>query len=203
MARDQYRRALVLEYFTVGYNVLEGFFSLLAGYLAGSPALVGFGLDSVVESASGCVLIWRLTRHGRVSAEEEESVERLSVRLVGLSFFLLGGYVLFESAKKLYLHEQPDPSLFGIIIAASSLVIMPVLAYAKYLSAKKISSRSLAADSRQTLVCSLLSAALLAGLGANYLWGTWWADPAAALVIVVFIFREGYEALIEEKACGC
>lgn len=198
-----YRRALLLEYFTVGYNVLEGVLSILAGLLAGSIALIGFGLDSAVESASGCVLIWRLRVHGRVTEEEEERVERIAVKLVGVSFFLLGAYVTYESVRKLYLREAPEPTLFGIAIAAASLVIMPVLSYAKLRAAREMKSRSLEADSKQTFVCSLLSAALLVGLGLNYLFGLWWADPVSALVIVVFIVREGIEAMREEKLCGC
>lgn len=203
MDHDLNRKALYLEYFTVGYNIAEGVISILLGYLAGSIALVGFGLDSAVESTSGVVLIWRLKSHGRVSPEEEERIERTAVRLVGASLMLLGAYVLFESAKKLYLAEAPDPSPGGIILAIASLVTMPTLALYKHRIAKKIKSRSLAADSKQTLVCSLLSAALLVGLGANYLYGIWWADPVSAIVIVVFIFREGYEAIRTDKLCSC
>lgn len=203
MTNGLYRKALYLEYFTVGYNVLEGAFSVLVGYLAGSIALVGFGLDSAVESASGAVLIWRLTQHGRVSKEEEERVERTAVKLVGASFFLLGTYVLYESVKKLYFQEHPEPTLLGIAIAVSSMIIMPLLSYSKKKTARQIKSRSLEADSKQTLICSLLSVALLFGLGLNYLFGLWWADPVSALVIVFFIFREGVEAFGEEKLCSC
>lgn len=197
------KKALYLEYFTVGYNLLEGFFSIVVGYLAGSIALVGFGLDSAIESTSGCVLIWRLSRHGRVSPEEEERIEKRAVRLVGLSFFLLAAYVTFESARKLYLREEPEPTLLGIVIAVLSLIIMPLLALSKHKTAIELGSRSLKADSKQTLVCSLLSAAVLTGLLLNYFWGLWWADPFAALVIVVFIIREGVETLREEKLCSC
>ncbi len=197
------KRALQLEYFTVGYNIAEGIISILLGVLAGSIALVGFGLDSAVESASGAVLIWRLRSHGRVTEAEEERIERRAVKLVGASLFLLGGYVLFVSVKKLYFAEAPDPSVGGIILAVVSLIIMPALAIYKHRIAKTIKSRSLAADSKQTLICSLLSAALLVGLGLNYLYGLWWADPIAALVIVVFILREGVEAIREEKLCSC
>jgi cation diffusion facilitator family transporter len=203
MTDGLFKKALYLEYFTVGYNVIEGVLSILAGYLAGSIALIGFGLDSAVESSSGTVLIWRLTRHGKVSEEEEERVERAAVKLVGASFFLLGAYVLYESVKKLYLQEQPEPSLFGIIIAVASIIVMPLLAYSKRRIARKINSRSLEADSKQTLICSLLSVALLLGLGLNYLFGLWWADPLSALVIVFFIFREGVEAFRAEKLCTC
>ncbi|MBI2413824.1 MAG: cation transporter [Deltaproteobacteria bacterium] len=200
---ELHKKALYLEYFTVGYNILEGVFSILAGYLASSIALIGFGLDSGIESLSGAVLIWRLSLHGKITECEEERVEKKAVRFVGVSFFVLGAYVLFESARKLYLHEHPEPSLFGIIIAVLSIIIMPALSYSKMKIAREIGSRSLEADSRQTLICSLLSVALIIGLGLNYLFGIWWADPVAALVIVAFIVREGYEALFEEKACGC
>lgn len=200
---ELHKKALYLEYFTVGYNILEGVFSILAGYLASSIALIGFGLDSGIESLSGAVLIWRLSLHGRITACEEERVEKKAIRFVGVSFFVLGAYVLFESARKLYLHEHPEPSLFGIIIAVLSMIIMPALSLSKRKIAREIGSMSLEADSRQTLICSLLSVALIIGLGLNYLFGIWWADPVAALVIVVFIIREGYEALFEEKACGC
>jgi divalent metal cation (Fe/Co/Zn/Cd) transporter len=198
-----YKKALLLEYFTVGYNIIEGILSIIAGYFAGSVALVGFGLDSAVESASGAVLIWRLAHHGRVSPEEEERVERRAIRLVGVSFFVLGAYVFIASVKKLYLHEHPDPSLFGIVIAVLSVIIMPVLSYQKRKTARQIGSRSLEADSRQTFICSLLSVALLIGLGLNYFLGLWWADPLSALVIVFFIIREGVEAFREGRACSC
>ena len=198
-----YKKALYLEYLTVGYNILEGIASIIAGLMAGSIALVGFGLDSAVESASGGVLIWRLKKHGHISEEEEERVEKKAVRLVGVSFFILGAYILYEAIEKLYLREAPEPSLPGIVIALLSIVIMPLLARAKLAVARKIKSRSLETDSRQTIVCSLLSVALLAGLALNYLFGLWWADPVSALVIVAFIFREGVEAFTKEKACGC
>jgi len=203
MDKDQYQKALLLEYLTVGYNILEGVASIIAGLMAGSIALVGFGLDSAVESASGGILIWRLTMHGRISEEEEERVEKKAVRLVGVSFFLLGAYVLYEAAEKLYFGEAPEPTFVGIVIAVLSIIIMPVLARAKLNAARRIKSRSLEADSRQTVVCSLLSVALLIGLGLNYMFGLWWADPVSALVIVVSIFKDGVEAFTEGKACGC
>lgn len=199
---DLNKKALSLEYLTVGYNILEGVLSILAGWLSGSIALIGFGLDSGIESLSGGVLIWRLTQKG-LTQEEEEKAERKAIRLVGLSFFVLGVYVAIESARKLVLAEAPEPTLFGIVIAALSLVTMPILSYSKFRVARKLGSKSLEADSKQTLVCAMLSVALLIGLGLNYLFGLWWADPAAALVIVVFIMREGVEAWKEGRACGC
>lgn len=198
MTKTLRQKALLLEYTTVGYNILEGVFSIIAGVLAGSIALIGFGLDSGIESVSGGVLIWRLTRAG-LDKEEEERAERKATRLVAWSFFILGAYVLFESAKKLYFMEAPEPSLLGIVIAALSIITMPVLAYLKYTTALKMNSKALAADSKETIVCALLSVALLVGLGLNYIFGIWWADPIAALVIVVFIFWEGFETLEEGR----
>ena len=197
---DLNKKALSLSYFTVGYNILEGVVSILAGLLAGgSIALIGFGLDSFVESLSGGVMIWRFRKHGRISEEEEEKVERRATRLVAYTFFVLGAYVLYESVRKLYLREAAEPSLFGIIIAIVSVVVMPVLFYLKYQTGKSIGSRSLVADSRETLVCVFLSVSLLIGLGFNYLYGIWQADPIVGLIIVGFLVKEGYETLTEEE----
>lgn len=198
-----YKKALWLEYFTVGYNVAEGVVSVVVGYLTGSVALVGFGLDSGIESFSGSVLIWRLTRHGRVSKEDEARVEARAVKLVGISFLILGAYVLYKGVEKLWLAKQPDPTLFGICIAVASIIIMPLLARAKGQCAEEISSEALRADSRQTWLCSILSAALIIGLGLNYLYGLWWADPVSAIVISGFIFREAYSTLRSKKLCCC
>ena len=195
-------RALWLSYFTVGYNILEGIISIFAGLLAGSIALVGFGLDSFVESLSGSVMIWRLRKHGELSEDEEERVEKKAVRFIAYTFLILGAFVLYESVKKLYAREIPEPSLLGIIIAVLSLIIMPVLFLMKYRTGKLIESRSLVADSKQTLACVFLSVSLLIGLGLNYLYGVWQADPLVGLIIVTFLIREGYAALKEEKLCG-
>jgi len=188
-----YRKALFLEYLTVGYNVVEAVVSIVFGHIANSIALIGFGLDSVVESLSGMVLIWRLCQHGKVSEEKEEAVEKKATRFVAISFFVLGLYVLFQSVKKLAAKEIPDPSLPGIIIAIVSLGIMPILAWKKFDVGKKIQSQALVADSKETLACFFLSAALLLGLGSNYLFGFWQADPLVGLIIVAFLFREGIE----------
>ena len=203
MSSPLHKKALSLSYFTVGYNIIEGIVSILAGVLAGSIALIGFGLDSFVESLSGSVMIWRFRKHEQMSEEEEERIEAKAVRLIAYTFFILGAYVLYESIKKLYLQEMPDPSLFGIIIAIVSIIVMPVLFYMKYRTGKTINSRSLVADSKQTLVCCILSVALLIGLGLNYLYGFWQADPIVGLVTVIFLIREGYIALREEKLCAC
>ena len=192
------RKALLLSYITVGYNVLEGIVSIIAGALAGSIALIGFGLDSFIESLSGGVMIWRFRKHDKLSKEEEERMERKATRLVSYTFFILAIYVLYESIDKLVFQETPDPSLFGIIIALVSLVAMPILFYQKYRTGKALGSRSLIADSKETLACLFLSFTLLIGLGANYLFGFWQADPIVGLIVVVFLFREGYETFREE-----
>lgn len=193
------KKGLRLEYFTVVYNILEAIASLLFGYLAGSIALVGFGLDSIVESLSGFVLIWRLGKHKIISKEEEEKIEKKAIKFVAITFFILGLYILIESIKKLYLKEIPDTSLPGIIISIVSLIIMPILAYKKFKVGKEIGSRALVADSKETMVCVFLSFTLFLGLGANYLFGFWQADPIAGLIIVLFLFKEGYELLFEES----
>ncbi len=194
-----YKKGLFLEYFTVGYNIIEAFASIVFGSIANSIALIGFGLDSVVESLSGLVLIWRLRLHGKIPEAEEERIEKRATRIVALTFFVLGFYVLFQSLKKLIGKEISDPSLPGIIIAIVSMIIMPVLTWQKYRTGKQIRSRALIADSKETLACAFLSVALLLGLGSNYLFGFWQADPVAGLIIVIFLFREGLEGWKESR----
>lgn len=199
---ERYKKALALEYFTVGYNILEAAASIIAGGMANSIALVGFGLDSVVESLSGLVLIWRLKKHGTISAGEEEEIEEKASRFVGITFFVLGAYVLFESVRKILAGDMAEPSLLGIAIAVLSLVVMPGLAYRKYKLGKELGLRSLVADSKETLACSFLSLALLAGLVSTYFFDFHIADPVVGLVIVAFLFREGYELVFENEEEG-
>ena len=189
------QKALHLEYFTVGWNVLEGVIAITAGILASSIALVGFGLDSSIEVASAVVLIWRLRKHG--DEGEEERAERRAIFVVGVTFLALALYVTYESIKKLVVQEQPAESLVGILLAIVSLIVMPVLAWQKRKVAAELHSRALAADALETLACSYLSFTLLLGLGLNASWGWWWADPLAALAMVVFLLREGWEAIEE------
>lgn len=203
MSLPLHRRALLLSYFTVGYNVLECLVSLLAGYLAGSIALVGFGLDSFVESLSGGVMIWRFTHHSGLTPEAEELRERRAIKIVGWTFLALGAYVLCESLEKLIYQEIPSPSLLGLIVAVASLIVMPELYFYKYRTGKSLNSRSLMADSKQTLACAWLSLALLIGLGLNYFYGIWQADPLIGLVVVGFLLKEGWGTLKEKKLCTC
>ncbi|UCE97374.1 MAG: cation transporter [Dehalococcoidia bacterium] len=141
-----YKKGLLFEYFTVVYNIFEAIASIVFGSIASSVALIGFGLDSVVESLSGLVLIWRLRQHGKIPVEAEEKIENRARKLVAVTFFILGCYLLYESIEKLVAEEIPEPSLPGIIIALLSIVIMPILTRQKYNIGKKINSRALMAD---------------------------------------------------------
>lgn len=193
------RRGLGLEWLTVEWNVVEAVVSVAAGWVAGSVALVGFGLDSVIESTSGIALLWRLRRD---DPGQREGTEKVALRLVAGSFLLLAVYVAAESAHTLWAREAPDASVPGIVIAALSLIVMPMLARAKRRVATAIESRALHADSRQTDLCAYLSAILLVGLGLNAAFEWWWADPLAGLVMVPIIAREGL-ASWKGRPCGC
>lgn len=197
----KYRFGLLLSYITVGYNVIEGIISVIIGTATGSVALVGFGLDSFIESISGSVMVWRLSKHGKISHEEEERVEEKAANLVGVTFFILAAYVLYEAVKSLLESEPATPSLFGIVIAILSLIVMPGLAYFKNKTGKEIGSHSLVADSKQTIICVLMSVALFIGLAANYLFGIWWLDPVAGLFFVVILIKEGYSAIKYKDLC--
>ncbi len=169
-----------------------------SGLAAGSTALVGFGVDSLIESTSGAVLLWRLS--GGATSEWRE--ER-ALKLVGLSFLLLAVWVGWEASSTLLNREAPDESFVGIVLAAVSLLVMPILARAKRKVAAGLGSRALEADSRQTDLCALLSAILLMGLGLNALFGWWWADPLAGLAMVPIIGREGFQALRGQECTDC
>ncbi len=184
------RRGRRLEYFTIGWNAIEAVVAIVAGSLAGSTALLGFGVDSAIESTSGGALLWRLQE-----GDDHERREAAALRLVGGSFLLLAAWIAYEAVRALVVHEAPRPSLPGIAIAAASVVAMPLLARAKRRLAASLGSASLRADARQSSLCGYLSAILLGGLALNALFGWWWADPAAALVMVPIIAHEGVEAL--------
>jgi divalent metal cation (Fe/Co/Zn/Cd) transporter len=196
LSREE-RRGRRLEVFTLAWNLGEAGVGVGAALAAGSVALLGFGIDSIIESVSGGVLLWRLQE------DVGHTRETRALRLVGWSFLLLAAYVAFESAKALLAHEAPEPSAVGIALACASLVVMPLLARAKRRVASRISSRALHADSRQTDLCAYLSATLLVGLALNALLGWWWADPAAALVMVPIIVHEGIEGLRGETCDEC
>ena len=191
------RRGVRLEWLTVGWNVVEGAIAITAGVIAGSPALVGFGVDSAVESTSGAILIWRLQRElgGADDAETIERVERLAERLVGIAFLLLALYVGFEAGRTLISRNEPDASPVGIALTAISIVVMLWLARAKRHTGEALGSRALIADAAQTYACWYLSVATLGGLALNAAFGWWWADPVAALVIAALLVQEGMEAI--------
>ncbi len=191
------RRGRLLEYLTIGWNMLEGVVAVGSGLVAGSAALVGFGVDSFVESLSGGALLWRLR-----SDEDSERRERIALKLVGVSFLALAAYVAYDAASSLIRREPPEASYVGIALAALSLVVMPLLARAKRRVAAGLNSRALEADSRQTDICAYLSAILLGGLLLNVVLGWWWANPVAALVMVPIIAKEGVEALRGETCCN-
>lgn len=191
------RRGLRLEYLTVGWNVVEGLIAVGAGLAAGSIALIGFGVDSFVETISGLVLIWRLSieASGHLDEEAVERVERRAERLVGVAFLLLAAYVAFEAVRSLLVQEAPDASPIGIVLTAVSIAVMLWLARAKRRTGEALGSRALIADARQTAACWYLSVVTLSGLALNAAFAWWWADPVAALGIAVLLVREGVEAL--------
>jgi divalent metal cation (Fe/Co/Zn/Cd) transporter len=190
------RRGLRLETFTVGWNALEAIVAIGAGYLAGSVALVGFGLDSVIESISGVALYRRLKGELRDDgARSTDQRERRALYFVGVSFYLIAAYVLYEAVATLWRREAPQHTLVGILLAAVSLIVMPLLGWSKVRTAKALDSRALAADAKETFVCSYLSFALLLGLGLNAWLGWWWADPVAGLAMLPLILHEGLEAI--------
>jgi len=194
-------RGVRLEWFTIGWNSVEAVVAIGAGLLAGSIALVGFGLDSVIETAAAFMVLWRIRREvGGAPDRHVVQAESAALRFVGLTFLALGAYILYESLGKLWRQEAPAESWVGIGLAVCSLIVMPLLAVRKRAVARALGSRALAADAVETFVCASLSLTLLLGLGLNALAGWWWADPLAALAMLPLIFKEGVEALRGE-AC--
>ena len=187
-----------LEYFTIAWNFLEGLVALIAGALAGSISLLGFGIDSFIEVASGATLLWRMA----VDSEEHtrERNERLSLRIVGVSFLLLSTYIAYESITDLVYRKAPEHSLPGIILAGVSLIVMPTLSRAKKDVGEKLGSAAMKADAKQADFCVYLSVLLLVGLLLNTTLGWWWADPVAALIMVPIIAKEGIDGA-RGKAC--
>ena len=199
--RAQVQRGKLLEYATVGYNSLEGVIAIGFGLAAGSIALVGFGFDSIIEVISGLALLWRL--YADVDETRRERVEQRALRIVGASFMILAAYVAYDAITSLVRREAPEESIVGIVLAAVSLVVMPLLVRAKRRVARAIRSAALEADAAQTQICTYLSAILLGGLLLNATVGWWWADPVAALVMLPIIIREGWEALRGEHCDDC
>jgi divalent metal cation (Fe/Co/Zn/Cd) transporter len=202
--QDLVRRGQRLEYFTIGYNSVEGLVSIVAGLIAGSVSLIGFGLDSGIEVVSGMALLWRF--HHDLNRFRREQVERITLRIVGWCFVALALYIAYESGSTLIRHEPPERSIPGIIVAAVSVVVMPLLARAKRRVAAGIGSGAMNADSKQADFCTYLSAILLGGLLLNAVLGWWWADPIAGLVMVPIIAKEGIDGIWGKACsddCGC
>jgi divalent metal cation (Fe/Co/Zn/Cd) transporter len=193
------RRGLRLNYLTIGYNTLEAIVSLVAGIVAGSVALVGFGIDSVIEVTASIAAQWRL--RSDIDPVRRERVEHLTVRIIGGTFLALAVYVTYESINTLLAREEPKGSVVGVVLLSMSVIVMPLLARAKRRVAGGLGSSALTADARQTSLCAYLSVIALVGVALNTLLGWWWADPIAALAMVPIILKEGVEGLRGETAC--
>ncbi|AVT41177.1 cation transporter [Plantactinospora sp. BB1] len=190
------RRIRLLVAATITYNVVEAVVAITAGTLASSTALIGFGLDSVIEVSSAAAVAWQF------AGRDPQSRERVALRIIAISFFALAGYVTVESVRALVGGAEAAHSTVGLVLAALSLAVMPLLSYAQRRTGRELGSRSAVADSKQTLLCTYLSAVLLVGLGLNSLFGWSWADPVAALVIAAVAVREGREAWRGDTCCA-
>jgi len=188
-----------LEHFTIVWNALEGLVAVVAGAIASSISLVGFGIDSFIEVASGVALLWRMSVDADVQRRERN--ERRALRIVGTCFFALAAYITYESAMDLWSKKAPEHSISGIVLACVSLVVMPLLSRAKRKVGHALGSAAMHADAKQTEFCTYLSAILLVGLLLNALFGLWWADPLAGLIMVPTIAKEGIDGL-QGRTCA-
>ena len=191
------RRAKLLAWLGVGWHGIEAGVAIGAGLAASSIALIGFGADSLIESAAGIILLWRFA----ASRASSEAAERHAQKLIAVSFYVIALYVGFEAVRSLLTGERPDASWVGIGLAATTLVAMPPLAMAKGRIGEKLGSSATKSEGQQNMLCAYLSAALLVGLGANALFGLWWADPVTALVIAGVAVKEGRESWLGESCC--
>jgi cation diffusion facilitator family transporter len=200
---ELHRRAVLLEWFTVAWNVVEAVVAIGVGVVVGSVALIGFGVDSGIEVISAVVLLWRLYRAGpQASAEERGAAETRALYLVAATFFLLGAYVLYEAIGALLSGEGPEASTVALVLSVVSILVMPTLAFLKGRTGRALGCRALVADSVETWVCAYLSVALLAAVGLNAAFGWWWADPAGALAMLPVILWQGWETLEEAREDG-
>jgi cation diffusion facilitator family transporter len=200
---ELHRRGLLLEWFTVAWNIVEAFVAIGVGLVVGSVALVGFGVDSGIEVISAAALLWRLRRAGpHASAEEQGAAERKALYLVAATFFLLAAYILYEAIGALLSGEGPESSTVALVLSVVSILVMPTLAYFKGRTGREMGSRALVADSVETWVCAYLSVALLAAVGLNAAFGWWWADPVGALAMLPVIIWQGRETLEEAREEG-
>jgi divalent metal cation (Fe/Co/Zn/Cd) transporter len=194
------RRARMLAWLGVGWHVIEAAIAILAGLAASSIALIGFGADSLIESAAGFIVLWRFA----AARSASPAAERRAQQLIAISFYVLAAYVAIEATRSLAGGDEPATSWVGIGLAAFTAATMPPLAIAKARVGAKLNSSATASEGRQNMLCAYLSLALLAGLGANALLGWWWADPLTALAIAAVAVREGRDAWRgEDPACGC
>src|SRR6266403_5309595 len=191
-----------LEYFTIGWNTLEGLVAVIAGAVAGSVSLMGFGIDSFIEVTSGSALLWRMSVDADVHRRERN--ERRALQVVSVCFLCLAVYIIYVSGTDLWSKRAPEHSIAGILLACVSLLVMPLLSRAKRRVGRSLGSAAMHADAKQTEFCTYLSAILLVGLLLNAFLGLWWADPLAALIMVPIIAKEGVEGL-QGRACadGC
>ncbi len=192
------RRARGLAWLSLGWMTVEGGVGVVAGVVASSPALIGFGLDSAIEGLASVIIIWRFAEHRVLSDEAEERAQKL----VAVSFFLLAPYVAFEAIRSLALAEHPDLSVIGIVLTATSLVLMPILGVAKHRLGARLDSSATAGEGTQNILCAYLAAGVLVGLVANAVFGLWWLDPVIALGIAALALREGREAW-QGESCAC
>jgi len=195
------RRGLWLNWLTIGYNTVEAVVSIAAGLVAGSVALLGFGVDSGIEVTASVAAQWRL--RADLDPKRRERVERITHRIIGVSFLALAVYVAVDSATTLWQRKAPEASRVGLVILVLSVFVMPVLARAKRRVALALASRALEADAAQTSLCAYLSVIALAGVGLNAAFGWWWADPVAALLMVPIIAKEGIEGVRGASVCAC
>jgi divalent metal cation (Fe/Co/Zn/Cd) transporter len=203
MLSDEERLALVrtgkrLQYFSIGWNSLEAVVAIVSGLIAGSISLLGFGFDSLIEVTSASAVLWRMHLD---DPERREHAERVSLRIVGCCFLALAAYLGADSIKAIYQRERPQHSIAGVALAVVSLIVMPLLSSSKRRVGKQLSSRAMQADATQTEFCTYLSAILLFGLAANWVLSWSWADPAAALMMVPLIAREGVEGVRAKRCC--
>jgi divalent metal cation (Fe/Co/Zn/Cd) transporter len=196
------KKALFLVWVGEIWNLLEAGVALWSGIGAGSVALIGFGLDSILELAAGAILIWRLQTEWQDN-DEENTAERKAHKLIGITFFILAGYIFLQSvATLLGYFPEPEESTVGLILIVASAIVMTILYFKKMPIAEKLGSRSLRAEAKETLVCDLQDLTVLVGLGANLVLGWWWADPVAALGLIPFLIKEGCEGVMGEDDDG-
>ncbi len=200
-AKVLHRRALRLEWLTTLWNILEAVIAIGSGAVAGSTALVAFGIDSLIEVSSALFVLWRLLRAGPDASKEQiERADRRAHLLVGITFFLLAAWVVFDASLSLLRREIPQESFVGIGLAIASLIAMPLLAIAKQRTGREMGSKALEADAVETWLCAYLSATLLVGLVLNAWLGWWWVDPVAGLAMVPFMIWQGREAIEEAQS---